>query len=564
MHKHYLHAFALLGGLGLLAACPPATGTTTGTDTDTDTDTSSSTTDISTTNTPTTNPPTTDTTTDEPTSTTASTTDPTTGSSSSTTGVDSALCEALGGTAGITDLVGAALTNVLGDDRINGYFLNSDVDQANLATCLEKQLGQVAGCAGVTYDCMDMTAAHAGLGISTIDFMDFGEDFVAALDAHQMAHPTLSDMDKSTIATALTDLAPEIVEDANNDATVYQRVGRKPAIKTLIGAPGAADSFVDNVALDVAINGFFDATDFERLNTCLTRQVAGIDGPTKYGMEVDAPAGIDPGVGAGNPCKTMAAAHEGLVDVGDQIGIDINDFNALVADLITAMTTAGVAQGDQDAILAALGPMCEDIVMPESKNDCPSAQKLETVEAAMIAGMAPLAGYDGTLETMYCHDLVVPDDPINFVKDITVTAAIGHTWAGDITIKLVSPDDKILTIASRPGYNEANDNGSGCCGANADISPTHPLIFKDSAMQSAEAIGSGLGMAQVVCMDDGIDPCEWSPFPGAGPGANFADFYGDAAAGTWRFCIGDTNMTDAGVLDAVKFDVLRVKYDPMP
>ena len=359
-----LHSTITLLGLGLLAACPPAGGDT---DSATDTEVDTSTTGDPTTTAPgpTTDPPTTttvdpptSTTVDPPTSTTVEpttdpTTDPTVGPTtddpSSTTDEPPpplTLCDKLGGEAGINDLVGAAIGVILADDKVNGYFLNSDLDAGNLVTCLNKQLGELATCPGVVYDCADMKTAHAGLGIGADDFMDFAVDFSTALDAHQQAHPELTNDDKTAIMGALAGMAPDIVEDPNNDLTVYQRVGRKPAIKALVGKPGEATSFVDNVANNAAINGFFGASDFDRLNTCLTRQVAGIDGPIKYGLEVDAPQGVDPGAGAANPCLDMVTSHAGLVDANDMIGIDINDFGALVGDLVTAMNTFAVAQSD--------------------------------------------------------------------------------------------------------------------------------------------------------------------------------------------------------------------------
>ncbi|WAS97329.1 proprotein convertase P-domain-containing protein [Nannocystis punicea] len=567
MHKNYLRpTLALVGGFGLLAACPPGTGTTTETDTD-NTGTETSTTEApDTTQAPTSEPPTTTTTTTTgPTTTEGPTTDTTTTTTTTTGEADGPLCVALGGKDGVAELVTAAVGGVLLDDKINAYFLNSDVDGGNLSTCLNKQLGALAECGGVVYDCQDMKAAHTGLGISALDFADFAADFSTALDAHQANHPELGDADKDTILSALTDMESDIVEDAESNLTVYQRVGRKPAIRTLIGASGEVGSFLDNVALDPAINGFFGAADYARLNTCLTRQVGGIDGPSKYGLEVDAPAPADPGVGAGNPCKTMLESHEGLLDSNDNTGIDITDFGALVGDLVTAMNTAMVAQPDQDAILAALGAMCEDIVVLESKNDCPTAQKLEVVEATAIGGMVIDEIYDGTFDTMYCHDLEVPDDPINFVRDIQVTLGINHNWVGDVTVKLVSPEDKILTLVSRPGLVDMNDDGSGCCGDSANLSKDFPITFKDGAGNTAEDLGKVLANTnQIICKDDNIDPCEWSPNPGSGPGMNFGDFFGDTATGTWRLCVADSNINDAGVVDSIKLSINRVKYDPMP
>ncbi|MCY1004698.1 hypothetical protein OV079_03755 [Nannocystis pusilla] len=565
---------ALLG-LVLMPACGDDGGATTEGASST-TDGAGSTTGDATTAAPTGDPPTASTTL-EPTSTTAGpTTEPMTGTTAetgtttldtdTTTSEPSALCDRLGGEAGVGELVDGALAVVLNDDKVNGYFLNNDVDGGNLRTCLIKQLGQVAGCAGVEYDCLDMKTAHAGLGISTADFMDFALDFSTALDAHQGAHPDLGDDDKTAILGVLGELAPDIVEDVGSDATVYQRVGRKPAIKGLVGAPGQAGSFVDNVALDVAINGFFAAAEFERLNTCLTRQVGGIDGPTRYGLEVDAPPGIDPGVGVGNECKTMAVAHEGLVDVNDMVGIDINDFGALVTDLVTAMETAGVAASDQDAILGVLGPMCEDILAPEFKNQCPGASKTETVEATNLAAPIPDDGYDGSLASMACAVLVVPDDAIDFVAAVTLTVAADHTFVGDLVIKLQGPDGTVSTILSRPGLVEGVDGQGDCCGDNANLSPSTPLTFKNGGATDAEQIGAAVpDTSGIVCVDEQPPiACEFHPNPGAGPGMDLDDFLGLTAKGTWRVCVGDAGGGDSGTLHGITLVVDRVKYDPTP
>ncbi len=325
-----------------------------------------------------------------------------------------------------------------------------------------------------------------------------------------------------------------------------------------------AGSFVDNVANDAAINGFFGATDFDRLNTCLTRQVGSIDGPSHYGMEVDAAA--EPGVGVGNECKDMATVHMGLLDANDMIGIDINDFGALVMDLVTAMNTAGVTMPDQDAILGVLGPMCEDILAPEFKNQCPSAQKLETVEATMINKPIPDDGYNGMPGSMACQDLVVPADPIDFVNGVEVTVGVDHTWVADVVIKLVHPGGKILTLTNRPTYAEATDDGVGCCGKGPNLSAMFPLLFKNGGMYDAETMGNTLTSAQVVCKDENpkLMACEFKPNPGKGPGKDFTDFTGEVAGGTWKLCVGDSNKADVGTLQSVKMVIQRVKYDPTP
>ncbi len=300
--------------------------------------------------------------------TTGTTTDNPTGSTTGT--ADSELCTNFGGQAGVEAVIGSFIGKVLVNDKINAYFLSSDVDGANLGTCLATQVGSAIGCAGVIYECGDMKSVHAGMGISTQDFNDLAADFVAAMNEV----PTLTDTDKATVGAALGSMAGDIVEDPDNNVSIYQRVGRKPAIIKLIGDPKAAESFVGLVAADATINTFFSATDFARLNTCLVRQVTGATaggsalGPI-YGKEVDAPPPVDPGVGAGNPCLDMITSHKDLKD-DKMMGIEFADFGALVGHLVTAMTTAGVTMDDQNAIAGVLGPLCPDIVTVDPEN-CP-------------------------------------------------------------------------------------------------------------------------------------------------------------------------------------------------
>ena len=92
-----------------------------------------------------------------------------------------------------------------------------------------------------------------------------------------------------------------------------------------------------NIALlrTTAISGFFAATDFERLNTCLTRQVSSLDGPIKYGLEVTAPDPIDLGVTVDNPCRDMKSSHAGLQDA--DIFITLNEDHGKTANYVRTL-----------------------------------------------------------------------------------------------------------------------------------------------------------------------------------------------------------------------------------
>lgn len=252
----------------------------------------------------------------------------------------------------ITDFV---VNRVLLDPKINGFFLNSSVDGGKLINCLVLQVGNLTGGPEVypSAGCRDMKTSHAGLKISMQDFNDLAGHLVASLTAAGVPAA-----DINTIVDAVAPMASDIVEDKTNNATVYQRVGRKPAIGTVI------DNFIGRVVKDVRINGFFATTNAARLRTCLVRQVCSIDGPCKYGQEVAHPS--EPGVSPAAVCKDMKSSHIGLTSppggAAGSKGITHADFGALVEDLILELDAAGVAAADKGAILGALGPMCDDIV----------------------------------------------------------------------------------------------------------------------------------------------------------------------------------------------------------
>jgi len=300
---------------------------------------------------------TTDTPTGSTTDTPTSTTDDPTGSAG-----DSPLCINFGGQAGVEGVIGSFVGKVLANESINAYFLTTDTDGARLTSCLSKQVGGAIGCEGVVYDCMDMKTAHAGMGISTNDFNDLAGDFSAAMDEV----PTLTAGDKMTVLTVLGGMLPDIVEDGDNNKSIYQRLGRKPGIATVIGGPEDPKSFVALVAGDASINTFFAMSDLARLKTCLVRQVAGATAGGEplgsiYGKEVDAPDGVDPGVSASKPCLDMVTSHKDLKD-GSNMGIEKADFDALVGHLVTAMTNYAVPADDQNAIGGVLGSLCASIV----------------------------------------------------------------------------------------------------------------------------------------------------------------------------------------------------------
>ena len=272
--------------------------------------------------------------------------------------VDPTLYELLGEAAGIETVIVDFVGRVVGDNKINGYFLNSSVDGGKLVTCLVKQVSAATGSTTHSYPgpgdpadedgCRNMVAAHAGMGVSTHDFNDLVAHLVDALVDAGVAQDHID-----TITGVLAPMAADIVEDVDSDDTVYQRVGRKPAIETVVGG------LLTDVLADASLVGFFGATDAARLDLCLVRQVCGIDGPCIYGAGVEDALKIADDV---VPCRDMASTHAGLTDSSDASPITLDDFNALVTHLVGQLDAAGVAEADKDAILGALGGLCDDIV----------------------------------------------------------------------------------------------------------------------------------------------------------------------------------------------------------
>jgi hemoglobin len=262
------------------------------------------------------------------------------------------LYERMGGEAGVRALVDDIVTRVSADERINGYFRNVSVDLEQMADCMALQIGAATG-GPQTYPsgaCRDMQAAHEGLGVSSQDFDDFAAAVVAAVNATD-----LPAADRTELLGVFTSHQAAVVEDESNDATVYQRVGRKPAISTVVTA------FEARVTADPQINAFFSGVyDITRLHNCLTRLVCSIDGPCHYGEETPAEF---PGLTLQFPCRDMGSSHYGLHAAGDPgATITVEHFDRIVFHMTETLDAAGVAPADRDAIVTALAPLCPMIV----------------------------------------------------------------------------------------------------------------------------------------------------------------------------------------------------------
>lgn len=486
-----------------------------------------------------------------------STGEPTTGgpTSGTTTGVDTGLCERLGGPAGAQAVAIQFAAKVLADARINAYFLNAEVDGGNFIDCLIDQIAVVAGCPGATYTCLDMQAAHAGRKISSADFGDFVADLDEALVEHQ-ASSALTGADVAALLAEFQAMHGDVVEDPDDDMTLYQRLGRKPGLQALVGQPPVVGSWLERVTTDATLAGFFGGSDEVRIGTCLIRQLAAIDGPAVYGGEVDAPPGVEPGVSAKSPCRPMQPAHAGVVD--DTMGgapITAADFVAMLGHLSLALAGAGASDADAAALLGALEPLCPEIVVDGEQ--CPGQSQSELLEATDLALIAEDGFYDGTPATMACHEFMVAADGIDVVAAVEVEVGVDSGHAGDLTIKLMAPDGEAVTLVSRPGFAEAADDGEGCSGDSSNLSSAAPILFHAGGAKDAETMGDSLPSDQTICKDDAA--CSYAPNPGAAPAGDLAGLAGKAASGSWRLCVGDSCGGFTTTLQVVRLQLQQKK-----
>ncbi len=122
--------------------------------------------------------------------------------------------------------------------------------------------------------------------------------------------------------------------------SLYERLGGIAAITAVI------DQFLVNVISDPVINHRFTNANAEALRLHLIDQIC---------------------EATGGPCiykgLSMKDAHSTATNPGaDVANITVEEFNALVADLVNALNSLGVPQDLQNELLALLAPMQSDIV----------------------------------------------------------------------------------------------------------------------------------------------------------------------------------------------------------
>lgn len=113
------------------------------------------------------------------------------------------LYERLGGKPAIQAVVDDFIGNVAADNRINGFFANTNIPRLNMM--LVNQICEATG-GPCKYEGRSMKAAHAGMGVSDAHFNALVEDLVKSLNKFNVP-----EKEKNELLTALASMKGDIV-----------------------------------------------------------------------------------------------------------------------------------------------------------------------------------------------------------------------------------------------------------------------------------------------------------------------------------------------------------------
>jgi len=268
------------------------------------------------------------------------------------------LLERLGGEDGLADLAAGLIEGQLAKGTINAYFRNGSVNHERMETCMAARFVAMAGGPAVSNpDCAtDMAEAHAGLGISTNDF----DDWMALFD-EVGAGLGIAQADLAELRAGLAGMGGQIIEDPDNNATLYQRLGRRPGIWMAVG------HFASKLSQHAIVSRYFLNDDgipeySQVFAVCLTRQLGSLDGPFIYGEELPYEPAL---VAEGRNCRSMLDSHQGITSAApDSRPIGAEEFLEVAGVLVDTLLYEEVPQSDVDLLLEAMNvpQLCQHIL----------------------------------------------------------------------------------------------------------------------------------------------------------------------------------------------------------
>ncbi|MEX0885295.1 MAG: proprotein convertase P-domain-containing protein [Phycisphaeraceae bacterium] len=182
----------------------------------------------------------------------------------------------------------------------------------------------------------------------------------------------------------------------------------------------------------------------------------------------------------------------------------------------------------------------------------------------------PDGAYDGsddpTATLVHTLDLHAPGDFIASDTPLLVTLWLDHDYAGDLTIKLISPAGTEIFLLNRPGSMAFGDGGDlgQVRGSNANLGSGFPITFRDDALIGATTMGDNLSNSDIIGDPLNGSSAEYRPsfnFYFAGL-QSLSLLNGESAHGAWQLHIGDAATGQTGALQQWSIELATVVPEP--
>jgi len=169
-------------------------------------------------------------------------------------------------------------------------------------------------------------------------------------------------------------------------------------------------------------------------------------------------------------------------------------------------------------------------------------------------GAIPDGAGSATPGTALTSTVTVPGSFSNPIAEVWIDfSGLAHTWAGDLTIRLIAPNSTALDILSRPGRGSASTFGF-----NTDFDGVSAYGFRDSgadlfATTPPAIIPGGVYRSSTNPNPPGTNASAWSYMA-----TSFNVFNGMSAVGTWTIELTDWAGGDVGSMNGWTLNVQAV------